>query len=303
MKRTSPKGLKAPSSDSVALITVTYCPSATFVLNLTSAAAQFVHVIVVDNTEIAEPILDGLDESKFDVIFNDRNVGLGEALNIGCRRAMDLGYEWALTLDQDTQLLPNFLRNMLLAWDSAALPAVVLGSNYYNVVRSENRIESSDLPKAIGQTTVITSGSLTHLPTWSDIGMFRGDYFIDSIDHEFCLRVRKNGYEVAISCQVGMKQYIGEETGYKGKVPRFLPYRHSHWRKYTASRNTIRTVMDYAWQEPLWVCKRMLDLFFELLAILLVEPKKASRLKAFWLGVAHGLQGRLGVAPEEIKLL
>ncbi|TDG12761.1 glycosyltransferase [Seongchinamella unica] len=301
MKRIAPQGLSGPVTGEVALVVVTYCPGERLVRNMQVAADQFERVFLVDNTVGGESILENLDEQKFEIILNHQNLGLGDALNTGCRRAMESGYEWAVTLDQDTELLTGFLGGMLAAWSASPVPAVVLGSNYYNASRGVSRFPESVMPEAIEQTTVITSGSLMHLPTWCSLGMFREDYFIDSIDHEFCLRVRRAGYAVAVNCQLGMRQYIGEDSGHSGYISRFLPYRHSEWRKYTGARNSIRTLMDYACREPSWGLKKFLGLCTDFIAILFLEPNKGARLRAFFLGLAHGLQGRLGSVPEQVK--
>jgi rhamnosyltransferase len=246
--------------------------------------------VLVDNSGFAQDELAKLDASRFELILNQSNVGLGNALNAGCERAMALGYKWVVTLDQDTELAPGFVESMLAGWSNANFAVAVLGCNYYNESRSTYRVPPTDLPVVCKQTTVITSGSLVHLPTWHSIGRFRGDYFIDAIDHEFCLRVRQNGFVVAINSQVGMRQHIGEKLTYQRHIARYAPYRHSIWRKYTSTRNTIRTVIDYSLQEPF-------------AAIILLEPDKRPRLLAFFLGLFHGCQGRLGPVPEKLKSL
>jgi len=295
--------LSTPNAANIALIVVTYYPGALFIKRIQSAASQFKLVVLVDNSESEQQQqkLRDLESGNFNVILNQSNVGLGNALNAGCKRAMELDCEWSVTLDQDTELCPDFLSGMLEAWKDSCPSTVLLGSNYYNVSRSAFRVAPSSVPLAHQKITVITSGCLTHLPTWSAIGMFRGDYFIDSIDHEFCLRARQAGFTVAINSQARMKHTIGDKLEYRMPIAKLAPYRHSIGRKYTSARNSLRTVIDYASREPLWCVKTILGMTYELIAIIFLEPDKRLRLRAFSLGLLHGCRGILGPVPAQLR--
>jgi rhamnosyltransferase len=298
-----PQVITTPSAENTALVVITYNPDASFVERIQAAATSFGKVVLVDNSESEQPGFMQLDPSRFEISRNRGNIGLAKALNVACARAKELGFDWVVTLDQDTELYPGYFQGMLDAWGESSPLTALLGSNYYNVSRSTYRVPPTDIPHAERQTTVITSGCLTYLPVWSALGEFRGDYFIDSIDHEFCLRVRQAGFTVAINCQAGMEHVIGSQMGYGAAVARLAPYRHSVWRKYTCTRNSLRTVIDYATREPLWCGKQILVMLFEFIAIIVLESEKRIRLHAFFLGLRHGYQGKLGPVPEELKSL
>ncbi|MEH6589923.1 MAG: glycosyltransferase [Halioglobus sp.] len=290
-----------PSAENTALVVITYNPDASFIERISTAAAMFPKVVLVDNSESEQSDFQRLDQEKFELTCNRENIGLANALNIACARAAALGFDWVVTLDQDTGLYPGFLQGMMDAWMGSSSVTALLGSNYYNVSRSIYRVPPTDLPQADLKTTVITSGCLTYLPVWSALGEFRGDYFIDAIDHEFCLRVRQAGFTVAINCQVGMEHVIGNQLEYGAAIARLAPYRHSVWRKYTGTRNSLRTVMDYATREPVWCVRKILGMLAELITIVVLEPEKKIRLRAFFTGLRDGYQGRLGPVPDEFK--
>lgn len=292
--------LQAPCRSSTALIVVSYHPDDSFRQNLLSASHQFDLIIVVANSISDQDYLAEFEADTFEFIQNETNEGLGNGLNAGCALALERGFQWAVTLDQDTELYPDFLNSMLEAWQVSRPLTAVMGSNYFNVSRSRFRVPPTDFPQVREQVTVITSGCLTHLPTWSAIGEFRGDYFIDSIDHEFCLRARRAGFVVAINSRPGMSHNIGDELEYRASIARFLPYRHSVLRKYTSARNSTKTVIDYALREPLWGIKKLADILLQLIGILFFEPDKVLRLRACFLGVMHGCKGRLGSVPESL---
>jgi len=56
------------------------------------------------------------------------------------------------------------------------------------------------------------SGSLLSLMAFKEIGPFREEFFIDSIDADYCLRLRKKGYKIIVACQAQMKHSVGERA-------------------------------------------------------------------------------------------
>ena len=287
----------APSSVNTALVVVTFHPDEDFESRLAVALAQFGAVFVIDNT-------DGNPQSTFreeqQALYrqdNARNLGLGTALNQGCRAALAAGFEWVVTLDQDTWLDTSFLESMTHGWRASNPRAALLGCNYLSISRGKHKIAPSDCTALRTVKTVITSGTLMHLPTWSDLGEFREDFFIDSIDHELCLRFRRAGLRVAINPKPLMEHMIGTPTNHFGFLKNFLPYSHSPVRDYTNARNTIRVLMEYGLKEPLWSLRRSAGLTIEFLALVALETNKIHRLNLFLKGLAHGFTGKMGSLP------
>ena len=287
-----------PTASNTVLVIVTYHPDADFSQRLEIAAAQFPATILVDNTGVASLELSSLKGKDVSLIHNHSNLGLGKALNQGCQAALELGFEWVVTLDQDSLLDDEFLQIMLQGWHQSEEKPVIFGCNYFSVSRDAYKIKPGQKTATRPLKTVITSGSLMHLGSWSSLGQFREDFFIDAIDHEFCLRVRGAGYGVRINCRPSMQHTIGEEPTYSSWLKRLAPFSHSSRRKYTSARNSLRTILDYAVQEPAWCIRRTLGLSAELLSIIVLEPEKGRRLKSFLLGLKHGWQGRMGSIPE-----
>lgn len=293
--------ISPPCFRNTALVVVTYNPDKIFISCIQKAVEQFKLAILVDNSETEQPALQILDGTNVQVILNGRNVGLGSALNTGCQRALENRFEWVVTLDQDSELYPNFLESMVQAWKVFPSSTTVLGCNYHNADKSHYRFPPADEPSAKQVTTVITSGCMIHLPSWLAIGRFRSDYFIDSIDHEFCLRTRRAQLNVGINRQALMAHTIGEKLAHKTALANLIPHRHSVWRMYTNARNTTRTVIDYGYREPLWGAKRIIGMLYELLTIVVFEPDKRIRLRAYFTGIGHGLQGKIGSIPSSFK--
>lgn len=73
---------------------------------------------------------------------------------------------------------------------------VLIGGNYWNTHAQRHFLHARRALLFRERKTLITSGMLIPLSLFGKIGMFREDYFIDSVDHEFCLRARA----VATAC-------------------------------------------------------------------------------------------------------
>ncbi|MCZ6829073.1 MAG: glycosyltransferase [Gammaproteobacteria bacterium] len=292
------RSLVGPTLNNTALVVVTYQPDAEFQQRLEIAAAQFPATIVVDNTGVESCELSGLCPEQMRFIRNHSNLGLGAALNQGCEAVLEAGFEWVVTLDQDSLLEEEFLRIMIQGWNQSEEKAVVLGSNYFSVSRGAYKINPEQQFSTRPLKTVITAGCLMHLGSWRDLGRFREDFFIDSIDHEFCLRVRGAGLGVRINCRPGMRHTIGDKLDYRYGLKRLAPFSHSPLRKYTSARNSMRTILEYARQEPGWCLRKLAGLSAELLSIIILESGKSRRLKSFLLGLKHGWQGKMGPIPD-----
>jgi rhamnosyltransferase len=188
---------KAEVTNTAAVI-VTYYPDEDFGERLTELRKQFAAVYWVDNTPGATVGTKHLSDPDVNYISQGVNAGLGTALNMGCMAALKDGFEWAVTFDQDSDFVPDFLCQHIAAWQESDSSAFILGCNYSagdNVDKPRFRVGDY----MVVCKTVITSGCLMCLPVWDDLGRFRDDYFIDGIDHEICLRGRSKGLVIVLA--------------------------------------------------------------------------------------------------------
>lgn len=279
-----------PSVENTALVVVTYYPDEQARAAVLAATSQFSSVFVVDNTPDPEVVKQFLQSSQIELLSNGENAGLGRALNQGCEAALSAQFEWVVTLDQDSQLEEGFLLSQLTCWQEARIKPFLLGSNFLSKsgATAPARFTAGHYSREC--RTVITAGTLMHLRQWHQLGRFREDFFIDSLDHELCLRARSQGFRVARNGEIYMIHSIGS-----GKQARsWLPFEHSPLRKYTSTRNTVRTILDYGFREPVWALKRVAGILYEAASVVLLEYHKVKKLKAMGQGVADGLRNRLG---------
>lgn len=297
-----------PTSKHVCAVVITRNPDASLPERLKDFSDQVFKILVVDNgsANFSKTVLQEM--SKLDVIQNLENRGVAAALNQGIMKAIDLGYEWVLTLDQDSQPEPNMVANMMGALEAQeshgdfAIIApriadlggqrearfLVKGSG---VLYRRVRCADDDL---IDVTTVITSGALINTSAFQSIGNFREDLFIDYVDSEFCLRANLKGFRILVACQAKLLHQFGERKRVTRGPFTLFPSFHTPERWYTISRNRIPMIKTYALKVPHWFLYELTAAFYITLRMLLTEDRKAAKLWAVLRGTWDGLRGRLG---------
>jgi len=287
-----------PKYTDIALVAVTHNPSERCVQNIADASGQFCKCFVADNSGPHSRALSRLHKvPHIEIIANIENLGLAMALNQLASLALERGFDWIVTIDQDTRLLPDFLQEMLSSKKIYPANLAAVGCDYRRDTKARPRFKTSSHPLFKEKATVITSGCLTNLSAWRTIGGFNSDFFIDAIDHEFCLRLRKAGFAVGFTSKVLMHHGIGENVDSKFRSHFVFPHQHPPWRNYTSARNTTYTIRQHFPREAQWCFKRCLSLTLELAAILVFADRKIERTRAYFNGIRHGWRGKLeGVA-------
>lgn len=295
---TSPKSAILPFLQNTCAIVVTYYPDVGFRDRLERALAQFPFAIVVDNGSkgMAAEMLHSLEDGQQVLLaVNHANLGVAAALNQGVKLALQQGFEWGVLLDQDTLVFPDMLASLLTVHVECGGGDVLVGGNYHDVHRKKNFIACKNNAQGYKRRkTLITSGTFVSLDLVMRIGGFREDYFIDSVDHEFCLRARSHGCMVVITCKPVMSHSIGAPIESTAWLSKFTSRNHSPARKYYIARNTTATVRSYFIREPAWAMRQVWRPLFEFVSIWLFETEKQKKAMAFLIGIAHGLVGKMG---------
>ncbi len=269
------------NSNNLCAVIVTYHPDAGFADRFARIARQVAGVVIVDNHSGAE-IVQRLRQLPATLIANDDNLGVATALNQGCRWAAEQGYQYALLFDQDTLADENLTTSLLrLTDDDVAL----VGANYRDVLGHTPRPTTD---------AVITSGSLLSLAAYQAIGPFRDDFFIDSVDIEYCLRARTKGYRIVQSIEQLMTHSIGHQTRHRFLWKEVTCSNHSPLRRYYITRNRLLLAREYISTQPRWVFHHLRGLFNHCVLAMLYEKQRSCKLRAIVLGFWHAIINRRG---------
>jgi glycosyl transferase family protein len=220
-----------------------------------SILPQVAHIIIVDNGS-EKCFLDALqsykENSLLTIIENEENKGQAKALNQGLNQAINLGFSLILTMDQDT-LLRDDCVNKLLDGMNSGYDSV--GANYGKKILSKKYNEVRYL---------ITSGNLLKTCALRKIGGFNSDLFIDSVDFDISLRLRKSGYRLAIVKDAIMTHSIGDRKSCENGDTIF---EHSVKRHYYIARNHYYILYKYFMVDPIFCIKKEISYLISLLSI------------------------------------
>ena len=77
------------------------------------------------------------------------------------------------------------------------------------------------------------------------IGAFREEFFIDSVDYDYCLRARSRGFRVIKLCRVGMIHSLGEAEQNDIGPLKVYTTNHNPMRRYYMFRNSTVLAREY----------------------------------------------------------
>ncbi|MCI8416499.1 MAG: glycosyltransferase family 2 protein [Lachnospiraceae bacterium] len=258
--------------------------------NINAIIAQVNEIIVVDNAsdnlvEI-ERYIQNL-ENVF-LIKMVSNCGIARALNEGVRYLQKKGYEWALTLDQDSVCPSDLIRGMLHH----------LENSRYGILCPKIQYEGwkswkSDPKETLEEVKAcMTSGSLTRVSAWKKVGGFSEEYFIDFVDNDFCEKLKIAGYKIIRVNSVVLKHQLGDarEKTILGVVIRYTY--HNPWRYYYMTRNNLYFIKKY--RERLNVPKEYLKVLYIIMKGLGFEKNKIEVLRYVKKGFQDALRDKMG---------
>jgi len=304
---------KPPHPSGVCGILVTYNPSKELGSNIASLSSMVPHVIIVDNNSVPEKLrwIGSIKSKRIEIFRNPRNLGIAAALNQGLRRAIELGYSWGITLDQDSRPAAGMVAQLCDAYAQTKDPERIAilaprifnrgldKPTYYLRPRFGPFYERAYCDTGILESvsTVITSGSMLDLRIFQKLGGYREDFFMDFVDTEYCLRVLKSGYKIAVACEARLEHALGQRREVRVFGLRFYPTFHPPQRWYTISRNRIVMLRTYALRFPHWFTYEIVASLYTLARMLLAEDDRLAKLRAVWRGILDGLRGKIGQGP------
>jgi rhamnosyltransferase len=276
------------SSPKIAAVVVLYQPTCQLMDNISSYLHVVEELFLVDNTELPAPeLVDQLTAlPAVSYLPNGENLGVARALNIGAERALAAGYDLLLTMDQDSCATPDMLTRMLECLADLDPEKVGMLSPFH-VTRSGH------LPgqeKCQDVMTPMTSGCLLNLQAYREVGPFLDELFIDFVDNEYCLRLRKQGFEVLRANLARLEHSVGDTRKYGP----FIATNHSPLRRYYKTRNRFLVFARYFGDFPGHCLFDLVRLVKEIGSIILFESEKLAKLRMMWLGWCDFLRGRYG---------
>jgi rhamnosyltransferase len=189
-----------------AAVSILYNPEKFVEQNINSYVNHVGKLYLIDNSETAvfdyQSLLTYSD--KIILIHDGKNEGIAKRLNDACALALKDGFEFLLTMDQDSYFEENHISTYLSCLNSFADKSHVslFGINYETQSETKNCIYER-------VKNLITSGSIINLSNYKNIGAFDENLFIDFVDIEYCFKSIISGYKIIKFSNVYMHHAIG----------------------------------------------------------------------------------------------
>ena len=294
----SPAALAATE---ICAVMVVHNPDSTLEENIRALLREVPSLIVVDNCSepSLRPRIAALSATcNFEVIWEKKNIGLAAGLNEGIRLALrDERYTWIATFDQDSRVSPGFSQTMIAAYalcpfrDKVAL----IAPRYVLSPETPADKPPEDGPKFREIPVTLQSGSLFSRSALQEVGLFDESFFIDYVDFDFCLRLRKRGCRIIEATAAPLYHRVGTPTVHTFLNKTCLVFNHSPVRRYYTVRNRLRLYSRYMFSDFAWICHDLWSWFKEILKLALFEENRFKKLAYMARGCWDALRGQHGM--------
>ncbi|MBQ7044932.1 MAG: glycosyltransferase family 2 protein [Clostridia bacterium] len=280
----------------LAAVVVLYNPNDKIFENIKSYIDYVDTVYAVDNSSADHS--HKLTDEKIVYLPNHENLGIAFALNRGAKQAIADGFEWLLTMDQDSsfsddgvQRMKDFLtcckqdENGKYSYEKIGL----ITPFHRMITNPHEKLEQIDSP-----AVVMTSGNIINLKAYAQIGGFKDWMFIDAVDFDYCLNLRDHGFDIWRLPEVELKHNLGDVVfkTFMGKT--YFGSNHSPMRRYYIVRNRHYFCDMYEKKFPDYCYAERRCTKAEVKGILICEKQKLKKLFAMFKGYIDYKRGVKG---------
>lgn len=288
----------ASDNNTLAGMVILYNPTEELIANINSYIGIVNKLYVIDNSDMSDEILlNSLKKQpylqKLSFGINKENVGVAEALNIGAINAINDGYHWLLTMDQDSRFQSESAFSLVKCMncyrgkDRIGLFASRL------VVHGAKKAEVAFLGTS-SLKTALTSGSILNLEAYKIAGPYLKKFFIDQVDHEYSLRLRKNRYSILQCNEAVIEHYLGNTKIHKLFWKDLNITHHNYIRRYYLTRNRFAVCSKYFLSFPSYCFSLLWFSFTDIILIALFEGDKFRKFRSIIRGTTDFVIGHYG---------
>lgn len=294
-----------PAKARVCAVIVTHFPPAPLDASLAALRSQVSELAIIDNGSPALKVVElraSAAAAGATFLALGTNTGIAHALNMGLELAQQRDCTWLATFDQDSLAAPGMIAAMLRAARSYPLSDRVAVITPVHVERESGVSLAERVAELEGQNwrvlkTAMTSGNLVDVAKVSALQGFEEDLFIDYVDHELCLRLRRHGYHVLEASQARLLHSLGSMSAHRLGWRSLQVTNHATTRRYYISRNRLILWRRYALTESSWVRRDIRSFAGDLIRITLYESQPLAKLCMIGRGVWDAIRGVRGPLP------
>lgn len=267
-------------------VVTSFNPPETFYENIKAIAHQSAFVTIIDNAsdvkyrDLFQKIQN--DFKNVSITLNEKNLGVATALNQGVTTLSSKDIKWIATFDHDTKIPDEYFASLLASINTAK----DIGKILLVGPKQPGSTSSSILERP---AVLITSGCLHRRDTFELIGLFKDKFFIDCVDHEFCLRVWSNGYIVIEVSDVKIIHELGYPQKSNFLWMTFYTSNYSTLRRFSMFRNSVWLTKLYFPLKISWFFQHWTSLAKDAIKLVLAEENRYLKFLAVCKGFLQGL--------------
>lgn len=218
---------------------ILYYPDQNIFFNVQSYLHSLEKLYIIDNSEnpLKEIVGSILKLPNVIYLHDGENKGIASRLNQVCSIAVEDGYSWLLTMDQDSSFTQKKLEEYLncIKNYTSKEKVAMFGIRYFGEKKSKNICEFIEI------NDLITSGSVINLDNFYLVGGFDENLFIDEVDFDFCLNSVTHGYKIIQFQNIFLNHNLGHLSYHRSlKTNKLTPRTlHSPLRIYYGVRNFL----------------------------------------------------------------
>lgn len=207
--------------------------------NIKAILPQVSEIVLVDNgsNNLSGVISLANSYPNIHIIQEGENKGIAKALNDAVAYAHSKGYEWIITLDQDSVSPSNLVSTYEKYADAGTvgmLSCKIVDRNF-----GEMSYSQQDHKPIEEVMSCITSASMLNIKAWKEVGGFDEKMFIDSVDFDICYSLREHGYKVLRTNETSLLHEVGHSEIRKWMGKERQIFHHSPIRYYYMARNGL----------------------------------------------------------------
>lgn len=262
--------------------------------NIDAIISQVDRLVLVDNGCQTDDYMQVVNDSRIVILKHNINLGIATALNAILQYALDNDYDWALTLDQDSVSPSNLIevyRNVISGKEHLGMVCCKIHDRNFMMQREES------MPQEDGYIELcITSASMVNVQAWQDVGGFDDQMFIDSVDFDFCIMLRKRGWKIFKTYKTELLHEVGHSKVIKILGKEYLALNHSPFRYYYIVRNTI-----YEGRKHGFLFRSILRVMRAFWTVIRFEDLKYKKITRMLRGIFDGFRMKISQPKKRTK--
>jgi rhamnosyltransferase len=270
-------------------VVILYKPEENVIHNIESYISSLGKLLIIQNSKLPRHLVEYLTLTYKDKIaFKsfDENTGISIPLNFAMKYAKENGFQYLLTMDQDSRFNKNdfsiFVKSCIEQFNACV--NIALCSPAHSI---KGVIENDNIyPK-----WVMTSGNIINIKVFGEIS-FNEQLFIDGVDFEICMKITRKNLTIFQINNIVLEHELGD-TEYRyfcGKKIKIT--NHNTLRLYYIFRNYLFLIFSRCSKGFRFSLFKLLIQF--MIAILFFEKHKYSKIKASIAGVWAFINKNMG---------